>query len=253
MGEIHDTWPIDEFTLILPYYDQPGMLLRQSEEWDLYPGGVRVVVVDDGSPASPADAVLPKNSRAELYRVGTDIPWNRNGARNLGAKVAETDWILHADIDHILPMASAMAIVGGREFDPMAWYRFARFRVGKADETRKKDELPDDCERGPVKPHIDSFLCTRELYWRAGGYDEDFSGSIGGSAVFLKHMTQDGGEPMVLGDIPLEVHTRHSVPDSSEPKLSRDRSRFERIRAEKRKAGDPKPATHIRFPWERVR
>lgn len=245
--------PIDELTLILPYYDQPSMLLRQAEEWETYPNAVRVLVVDDGSPQFPASAVLPPSTRAEVVRIGVDIPWNRNGARNLGAFLAETDWIIHADIDHIMPGSTAMRLIGSRSFDPAAWYRFARMRVGKADETRQKDDLPDDCELGPVKPHIDSFLCTRELYWKSGGYDEDFSGSLGGSSLFLKHMEIEGGAPVVLTDLHLEVHTRHSVPDSSEPALSRDRSRYERIRSQKKAAGDPKPTTCLRFPWERIK
>lgn len=243
---------LDAFTLIIPYYDQPGMLRRQAAEWAGYPNAVRVLVVDDGSPRFPAAEVLAGiPHRAAVYRVGVDIPWNRNGARNLGARVAETDWILHADIDHILTIEGAEALIG-RALNPARWYRFRRERVGRADETRKKDDLPPTCERGPVKPHIDTYLCTRELYWRAGGYDEDFSGSLGGSAPFLAHMTKDGGDPIVLSDVLVEVHTRHSVPDASEPNLSRDRSRFERLRAELRAKGDPKPAEHVRFPWTRV-
>lgn len=242
------------FTLVIPYYDQPAMLRRQDEEWRGYPDAVRVVVVDDGSPEHPADAVLPADSVAEVYRIGVDIPWNRNGARNLGAKVAKTPWILHTDIDHVLPVESSVELASteGRTLDSTAWYRLRRFRVGRADETRRKDALPEDCTFGEIKPHVDSFLTTTELYWRAGGYDEDFSGSLGGSSLFLFHMEQEAG-PAGLVQAPLHVLTRSVVPDASEPKLSRDRSRYERIRAEKRRAGNPKPASHLRFPWERVR
>jgi hypothetical protein len=239
------------FTLIVPYYDNPAMLRRQAEEWARYPESVRVIVVDDGSPGHPAVDVVPADSRAAIYRVGVDIPWNRNGARNLGAAVAKTNWILHTDVDHVLPTSSAEKLVM-RELDPDRWYRFERWRVGRADETRKKDPIPADKELGQVKPHNDSFICTLGLYWRAGGYDEDFSGSLGGSAPFLGWMKKLAGDAAVL-PIPLFVHTRNAVADASESVLSRDRSRFERLRREKRKAGDPRPTDHVRFPWRRVR
>ena len=240
-----------DFTLILPYYDQPAMLARQVQEWEGYPEGVRVIVVDDASPGHPAVDIIPETSRAWILRVEVDIPWNRNHARNLGAHVAETDWILHTDIDHILPVASAQQLLE-REVDPAHWYRFARDRVGRADETRQKDALSPDAVRGSIKPHVDSFLCTRELYWKAGGYDEDFRGSLGGSSLFLKHMGIDGGDPITL-PIKLEVHTSDSVSDASENKLPRDRTRYMRIRQAKRDQGDPKPKDVLRCKWERVR
>lgn len=141
----------------------------------------------------------------------------------------------------------------GREVEASRWYLFRRFRRGRADETRRKDAIPNEHSYGEIKPHIDSFLCTRELFWRAGGYDEDFSGSLGGSSLFLRHMRESAGQPVTFEDIRLEVHTRDSVPDASDLHLSRDRSRYARIRAEKRAAGDPKAENHLRFPWRRVR
>jgi hypothetical protein len=237
------------FTLVVPYYRNPGMLRRQASEWIDYPDQVSVVVVDDGSPQDKAEDVLPVTCRAAVYRIEVDIPWNRNGARNLGSHVAETQWILHVDVDHVLPVQSARELVG-RTLDPAWWYRFRRFRVGRADETRQKDSLPADAEYGEVKPHIDSFLCRRKLYYEAGGYDEDYSGSLGGSAPFLKRMESLVGEPSVLPYAPLHVYTRHAVPDASDLHLSRDRSRFKKLRRRKR---DEIPGPSLRFPWHRAR
>lgn len=238
-------------TLVVPYYENPQMLLVHVEAWRRYPFGIHVVVVDDGSPRNPADAVVPRDVGVEIYRVDVDIPWNRNGARNLGTRMAPTSWVLHTDIDHVLPVSSAEKLVMA-DLDERRWYRLERWRVGRADETRRKDPIPDSKELGQVRPHNDSFVCHRDLYWRAGGYDEDFSGSLGGSAPFLGWMKKIAGEAEVL-PFPLHVHTRHAVPDASESTLSRDRSRFERLRREKRAAGDPRPTSHVRFPWHRVR
>lgn len=242
---------MNDITLCVPYYCNPGMLLRQAQEWADYPTGMRVIVVDDGSPSDPANKVLPEGCRARIYRIGVDIPWNRNGARNLGSYVAETEWILHVDVDHVLPADNAEWLCK-RSLDAAHWYRFARYRVGRADETRRKDAIPDDADYGQIKPHIDSFLCRKALYWECGGYDEDFSGSLGGSSIFLAKM--NAAAPCeVFESICLHVYTRDMIHDASDNSLSRDRSRYERIRAEKAAAGDPKPTRWMRFPWERVR
>lgn len=237
-------------TLVVPYYRNPLMLAHQARLWALYPGALRVIVIDDGSPEPALDA-LPSGCRAAVWRIDVDIPWNRNGARNLGAHVAETEWLLMIDIDHVLPVDDARRLVA-RPLDPLRWYRFRRFRVGRADETRRKDALDPESAFGEIKPHIDSYLCHRALYWSVGGYDEDYSGSLGGSAPFLKKLAA-AAPCEVLKDLALHVHTRDSVPDASDLHLSRDRSRYERLRREKAKAGDPTPVNPLRFSWHRAK
>jgi hypothetical protein len=228
------------------------MLARQVQEWNQYPRDIRLIVVDDGSP-EPAEPIIREHATPELldrlalYRIGVNIKWNRNGARNLGAKEAKTPWIMHIDIDHLLPVESAHALLAF-EPDPAKWYRFRRFRVGKADETRNKDAIPRDAEFGEVKPHCDSYLCTRDLYWQAGGYNEDFSGCLGGGSPFLQELAKEG-EVEVLR-VPLHVYTRSTVADASDHTLSRDTSEYARRKAAMR--GKYRSPSHIRFPWHRV-
>ena len=64
------------------------------------------------------------------------------------------------DLDHLLPAASAVALCQ-YSLTPGTWYRFFRYRVGAADETRRKDALPDACTFGRIQPHGDSFLIER--------------------------------------------------------------------------------------------
>jgi hypothetical protein len=242
-----------QITLILPYYRAPLMLKKQLEVVNDYPPYFWTVIVDDCSP-EPADGVVDKEDMVSLYRIDDDIPWNREGARNLGAHVAKTDWIIQADIDHVLPVDCADKLfdyILAMEFlGENRWYRFPRFRVGKADETRRKDDLPRDQEYGPIKPHIDSYLCTKEMYWRAGGYNEDYSGCLGGGGQFLKMMKLVAGEPVLLpDDIYLEVHTRHSVPDASVSDLSRDKAEFKRRRD---RIGLKKAENPLRFKWHKI-
>lgn len=251
---------LNHITLILPYYRNPEMLKLQAREWAYYPPEIQVIVVDDGSPVDKAADVLPLGSRARVFEILVDIPWNRNGARNTGAREACGPWILHTDIDHILPYEEAWKLVEKTALSPSTWYKFSRFRVGKADSTRQKDHLaPDpkfrlgpDAEFGQIKPHVDSFLITREMYWKAGGYDEDFSGGLGGSSLLLKHLANEG-PCLILEEVSLHVYTESACPDASDTHLCRKRERYARIRQEKRDAGDPKPNGVCRIPWKQVR
>lgn len=230
------------------------MLAEQVKAWNEYPAGMRVILVDDGSP-EPALPVVQANAtdelltRLQVYRIGVDLAWNRGGARNLGTQQAETDWVVHADIDHMLKPECAERLLAFKP-DPATWYRFPRFRRGAADETRRKDALDPSVEYGPIKPHCDSFLCTREMYWRAGGYNEAFSGCLGGGSPFLQMMEQEAKPSLLPDDIFLEVYTRHTIKDASDFSLSRDTSEYTRRKA--KMGGNLKGTNPIRFPWSRV-
>jgi glycosyltransferase involved in cell wall biosynthesis len=245
-------------TLIVPYYRNVKMLREQVEEWHLYPNQIRIVVVDDGSPEPAVDVIRSVvdpdlfYDRLEVYRIGVDIPWNRGGARNLGTKMAKTEWIVHVDIDHLLPHGCAARLLT-EEVETRHWYRFNRFRRGKADETRRKDKIDDDVEFGLIHPHVDSYLCTKSMYWRAGGYDEDYSGCLGGGSPFLKLLERKGGQPKMLSkNTFLCVYTRSVVDDASDFSLSRDTGEYSRRRKLKESTNNTKPANPIRFPWQRV-
>jgi hypothetical protein len=239
------------------------MLRKQLETWASYPlecfNTYRFVVVDDGSPEPAEDVIREEGrrpARLELLRIDEDKPWNRGMARNLGVNQnADCDWILHVDTDHVLPPDSAQALARMlAHLNRARWYRFRRFRVGAADETRKKDKVNPHATFAEIHPHIDSYLCTPKAFWKAGGYNTRFSGVLGGGSPFLKEMERANGEPAMI-DFPLHVHTRHSVPDSSEHTLSRDPAAFKRRKREiMAKYGtlraDPKEA--LPLPWHRV-
>lgn len=249
---------LETVTLIVPYYRNCAMLARQIQEWNEYPPDLRVVLVDDGSPepAAPIVRLHASNEALEriaVYRIKQDIPWNREGARNLGTKVTKaTRWVVHVDIDHLLPKSRVRRLLKFRP-TPGRWYRFPRWRVGQADETRRKDAIPEDSTFGPIHPHIDSYLVERSTYWAIGGYDEDFAGCLGGGTDFLKRLEAHAGAPLELpAEIPLHVHTRHAIADASDWSLSRDRSEGKRRAAQKRTSGRVRPESSLRFEWERV-
>lgn len=241
--------------MVLPYYRAPKMLRVQVANWLTYPDHVReeirLLVVDDGSP-EPALEVLGElpalPSQFSLYRIAQDIPWNRGGARNLGSQVATTPWLLHLDIDHILPPPAATTLLD-MDLSAARWYRFERFRVGAADDTRKKDACDPAETFAKIKPHGDSYLCPRSLYWRVGGYDEDYSGCLGGGSPFLAQLEQ-ACEPRLL-PIALHVYTRSVCEDASVSTLDRDTSEYKRRRKEKTLFKNIRPRNPLRFDWTR--
>ena len=238
------------------------MLHEQLQTWAGYHpevrAALRLVIVDDGSPEPAVNTLRNGDGRmlqqwgAEVYRILVDIPWNRGEARNIGARHARTDWILQMDIDHVLPAKAASALVEQRDaIKPSHWYRFRRFRIGAADHTRNKDALPRDAEYGEIKPHGDSYLCTSSMYWLAGGYNEDFSGCLGGGSPFLAFMTEIRKPVLMREDVYLHVHTTGAITDASAG-LDRDTTEYVRRKAALQKAGKLKGHHHCRHPYERV-
>ena len=257
---------VNEFTLVIPFYRNVAMLKRQVQEWNRYPQeGVRVICVDDGSPESARDIICenatprlwgwrhPRTHGTQffdLYRIQVDIPWNRVGARNLGAHLAKTDWIVQIDIDHILP-ADALAALLEFTPDPACWYRFPRWRRGAADETRRKDAIPQECEYGQVHPHVDSYLIRKAAYWETGGYDEDYAGCLGGGGAFLRRLESMYPVDLLPEPIRLEVYTRNAIADANDLTLSRDTTIGANIRRKKAAMGDDVPRNPLRFEWVR--
>jgi hypothetical protein len=247
-------------SVIVPYYRNVEMLKEHLRTWMRYPlevrAQMRLIVVDDGSPepASHVFGEFPQLTGVELYRIHPDIPWNRGGARNLGSTVTTDEWLLHMDIDHILPVQAAEVLATFMSVPPSHsdWYRFERYRYGMADETRKKDKIDPAAKFGKIKPHIDSYLCRRSLYWKVGGYDEDYSGCLGGGSPFLQQLERAAPVQVLPEPICLHVYTRDTCPDASDFSLSRDTSEYSRRRRAKEARGDTKAKNPLRFSWGRV-
>lgn len=156
-------------TFIYPYYENPQFLAEQRATWCAYPEfllrQVDFIVVDDGSPEHPLEAELRHDSapgRLRAFRVGVDCRWNWLAARNIGAHHASDGWLLLTDMDHVVPAETLAAVLYGSH-DPGTIYGFDRAEhTGAA-----------------IQPHPNSWLMTREMFWRVGGYDERLSGHYG--------------------------------------------------------------------------
>jgi len=227
-------------TLVMAYYENPSMLDMQFRRLRMLPSDLRdlmhVIIVDDGSPnaaAKPQDIGMP----LQIYRVGVDIRWNQDACRNIGAHHAETEWLLLTDMDHVVPEETWRPVVTRRR-DPLSVYRFSRVSA------------PDML---PYKPHPNSWLMTRKMFERVGGYDERFAGLYGTDADIRDRISQSA-QIITLKENLIRV-PRDVVPDASTTtylrKQPEDREGLPRLRAERAASADPRPL-RLTFPYERV-
>lgn len=249
---------MNKLTLIYPYYNSAGMLRKQIEGWNALPKELKdhllVILIDDASPLAPAIDVIRENDirfNLRFYRVLKDIPWNQHGCRNLGAKEAPKGWLFLSDIDHQLPEVTIRSLMQ-MKLDPECFYTLQRVTAVKKEDGNLKYDLMTDA-RGKPKPHPNTFLVTREKFWKSGGYDEDYCGVYGGDGPFARALEKVARRTH-LKDLDLIRWTRDLIPDASQPPEYREKYRKEyRKRFEKKGCSSAaNPTTWIRFPWERV-
>ncbi len=203
-------------TLVLPFYMNSGMLAEQQQIWASYPAELRaalhVIVVDDCSPKgqrpSKKSVTVTGLGSFRILRLLEKKRWNWLACRNLGAKLAPTDWILLTDIDHGLPEATLRRLVDG-PLEMSRVYRFAR-----VDAPRPWPYLPSDCR--PYKPHNDTWLMTRSLFFSdaVGGYDERLSGCYGTSGEFRDRLIRAASACVSLTDTVIR-YPREIIADAS--------------------------------------
>jgi hypothetical protein len=178
---------VRDLTVVYPYYMNPGMLEEHQKIWADYPPDLRarlhVIVVDDcslkGFRINPRNGVhIAGLGSLRIYRLTKKKRWNWLACRNLGAKMAGTEWILFTDIDHALPVETLSALLTA-PLDPSYVYRLLR-----VDAPHPWPYALADCQ--PYKDHPDTWLMTKALFFddRVGGYDERLSGCYGTSGEF---------------------------------------------------------------------
>lgn len=241
-------------TLVMPYYMNAEMLRRHYQNWHDWPAEVRdrfkVIIVDDGSPTAPAAEVpCPANIiDISIYRVTEDRPWHQHAARNLGAHVAEDGWLLLTDMDHMLAADAADALLRRiGKMNPDTIYTLHRVEADTGQATIGANGRP--------KPHPNSFVLTKELYWRIGGYDEDYCGVYGTDGLFKQRAFQVGIRGH-LKKVALTRYWRGIVPDAStttlERKEGRDPEAKKAIARAKWERGEEHEVKVLQFEWERV-
>lgn len=228
-------------TLVMPYYENPMMLKHHYEHLRSLPEEVRanmnLVVVDDGSPVSPAraDVNLGLATPMQLFRVEVDIPWNQDACRNIGVKHAPTEWLLLTDIDHVIPLETLQALQSQK------WKRdlvYSFRRVSAPDMT-------------PFKWHPNTWFLTKTMYEKIGGYDERFAGNYGTDSDFQQRMLSITGAYSPC-NLPIIRVPRSLVADASTIGLVRKNQEDKARIAELKKARGNQAPQRFRFPYHQV-
>lgn len=237
----------------MPFYRNSGMLAHHYDLWaswaDKRKRRLAVVLVDDGSPEPAVDVPRPEGLPAlRIYRVIEDRPWHQHAARNLGADVAGEGWLLLTDMDHVLTEDAAAML-----FKAMDKGRLDEARIYMMDRVDADTGLPTINALGLRKPHPNSFVVTRDLFWRIGGYDEDYCGIYGTDGLFKDRAFRIGRKGHLA--IPLTRYWRELMPDASTNaarKEGREPGAKEKVLAAKRARGEAALVKVLQFEWERV-
>jgi predicted glycosyltransferase involved in capsule biosynthesis len=228
-------------TLVMAYYENAGMLRehyrRIREMSALVRDMLSVVIVDDGSPNSPAFAEDLRGAALQVYRVREDIRWNQDACRNIGVRHAETNWVMLTDIDHMLDQKSWEHLLS-RDWNHEVVYNFLRVSAP---------------EMLPYKPHPNSWLMAKSVYEKIGGYDERFAGYYGTDSDFRDRLVQVAQLKTIKSCL-IRV-PRSVIPDASTTtylrKQPEDREGLARVKKERATIPDWTPLRY-RFSYDRV-
>lgn len=169
----------NSLTIIHTYYNEKTLLETQIERWNVYNQPVNIILIDDGSQNIPAIDVIQQHTLKDyinfsLYQVTEDIGFNSHGCRNLGATLAETDWLLFLDIDYTIQPNDLKALQT-ISLDPETWYELnAKFKG-----------------RGNSYMALNQFLITKEMFLDSEGYDESFIPYHMGDRQFLDKLEKN--------------------------------------------------------------
>lgn len=162
-------------SIIIPVLNSHEVVRRQVLYFEKMgiPDDVEIIFVDDGStPPIKVQTTLPMT----VYHTNDFRDWTWPLARNAGARIANGDYFIMADLDHII---SKELIETARKFDG-DFIRIRReFAVLDEEGNLTQDHdvltaygLPADRDI-KFTPHRNQFVIHKNLYWKMGGFRED--------------------------------------------------------------------------------
>ena len=237
-------------TLLYAYYENPQMLREHLNIWAHYRYDARMqtkfIIVDDGSPRNPACPIVRKfrddghdDLDIRVLRIVPNIPWNQDGARNLGMRVAHTEWVYMTDMDHVVPVNQIEKLLN-----------FANHEAKEGEYYMPASQIKLD---GTVLgEHPNSYLFSVRDYWMMGGYDETFAGWYGSDGNFRKNM-RAGLKEVQTSAWHTVVYRKEDVFDACTHDFGRKDSPLYRANAPHlevlRRSPAYKPKNHLRFDW----
>lgn len=191
-------------TLVVPFYENHEFLKTQVAHWAGLPPRLlehlEIIVVDDGSP-QPLEQLVVPGVRLRQFRIDVDVRWNWLAARNIGAHHAGGEWLLLTDMDHVVTREVLEVAIYSDALDLRTVYAFDR-----------REHTGQD-----LAPHSASFLMSKAMFWRIGGYDEALSGHYGTDGEYRRRVA--GEAAIAILPVPLIRH--EYVADSSTVRYKR--------------------------------
>ena len=231
---------MNNLTIIHTYYNEKTLLEIQLERWNVYNTPINIILIDDGSQKVPATEVLrghsfSPNINFSLYRVTEDIGFNSHGCRNLGARLAASDWLVFLDVDYtIQPMD--LKKLQTESLDLNCWYEMnARYKG-----------------QGRQYMALNQFIIPRKMFLESGGYDESWVPYHMGDRELLEKLEKNyakqnfewltltcrrGGRKPIFTDTEIPIYDDEKMVFYTRPF---DPTKIERIE------------TKINFDWVRV-
>lgn len=165
-------------TLGTTYYNNPNYLLKFVERNLKYVD--QLIVVDDGSQL-PIDNYLSPSNKIRIFKVTKDYGFNSHGCRNLIMQNSSSKWNILMDVDRefIFPDI-AYSEIRSYKLKPNNVYHF----MAHANMSESHVSVND-------------FLVDRDLFFKAGGYDEELIGYRTGDREFHKQMYKLGGKKVL--------------------------------------------------------
>jgi len=203
-------------SLIHPFYNDRPRLKVHTVAWKGYSKealeAIDFVLVDDCSSKKElaiwCDFNRIKVPYIAIFRIMDDLKWNTPGALNLGVLQSTTDWVLFMDSDCLMLPEDVERLINF-EPDPNTTYFFPRNRICT-------DERIRNAKADRFLPC--AILIHKDLFIRAGGFDEDFTGARSGGYAhfdndFVTRVLEIGERRIMDGTA--GNNGRHRVPEDT--------------------------------------
>ena len=225
-----------EISFVYPFYNNIECVKQRLQTWSSFSPNIlkelQFVLIDDCS-----DEVIDKtyfeqfNLNLIVVRIQTDIMWNQSGAHNLGSYLADSQWLFMMDIDHWIDERSCEKLLHLEKHKNNSFF------------------FPRHYLTGNLLPAPNIYLMTKEMFWKIGGYDEDFAGCYGYEDKLLHMFIKEQTDHSVLSSVCVNVD---NAPTRN---LDRTRDRNKEllnIKTKQYRSGSYKNGKLMRFEWEKI-
>jgi len=167
-----------KLSIIIPVLDSHKIVRRQIKHFKRMnlPNDIEILFMDDNS-NPPLRETFPNYKSVRnfnIYPTYDKRPWSNACAKNMGAQIAEGEYLFITDIDHILPREAIDAVYNFTG-DKMEFERQYAVLNGKAQIIQKRATLRKYGHRRKsirTYRHTNTFAMKRKIFWEIGGYPE---------------------------------------------------------------------------------